>query len=257
MSFITALTINSPYNWAYKGPTEDDTELYKEYTLIFTESLYLFHPQETLHFLAVNFTPEFKRQLLDVHPRIKFAEEYEDFEGTSQQYYKEAIVLRKVLWILEVLKESETPQIWFDCDILIRNELTQLQNLLNEDCKITCLYRPERVEEDMKYNVGVIGFKPSGDAFKFLNAWYTKLYNNKNKFMTKRRTGRLFSGEQLYFKRCVEETKVKVAPLPETYNDGLLAKESIVWHGHKINKWKSSHIFKSELERLKNKRRKI
>lgn len=251
MSFITALTINSPYNWAYKGPTEDDTEIYKEFTLMFAESLYLFHPQETLHFLAVNFTPAFKQQLLDVHPRIEFTEEHEDFEGTSQRYYKEAIVLRKVWWILEVLRKSDTPQIWFDCDILIRNKLTLLQNSLHKDCKITCLYRPKRPQEDMKYNVGVIGFRPSETTFTFLDAWYTKLYNNKNRFMTKRRTGRLFSGEQLYFKRCAEETRIEVAPLPAIYNDGLLTGESIVWHGHKINKWTSSGIFKSELERLK------
>lgn len=252
MSFITALTTNSPYNWAYKGPTEDDTEVYKEYTLMFAESLYLFHPQEPLHFLAVNFTSEFKHQLLNTHPLINFTEECEDFEGTSQQYYKEAIVLRKVRWILEVLKKSDAPQIWFDCDILIRGKLTQLQNLLRNKHEITCLYRPRQVE-DMKYNVGVIGFRPSETAFTFLDAWYAKLRSMKGRFMTKRPNGRLYSGEQLYFKTSAEETKIQIAPLPRIYNDGQLGEQSIIWHGNNINKFKSSHIFKSELERLKSK----
>lgn len=106
MSFIAFLGINSPHNWAYKGPKKDDTPLYKEFTLIMVESLHMQHPNEPVHFYAVNFPDDFKQQLLQLNPSIVFTERKEDFSAYSQQRYKgwlmviiPTMLLKQIFWL--------------------------------------------------------------------------------------------------------------------------------------------------------------
>jgi len=250
MSFIAFLGINSPHNWAYKGPKKDDTPLYKQFTLIMAESLHMQHPNEAVHFYAVNFPEDFKQQLLQLNPSIIFTERKEDFSAYSQQHYKGWLMATKGAHILKTLQEQQKPLIYFDVDVLIRKKITRIQNMIENKAEITCLYRPY-MPKDKHYATGLVGFGHNDNVLAFVQEWQQLMESQITNFMRPRSKGRSVSGDQLLLKQCLEKRKMKFKALPLSLNDGFLNKESEVWHGHKESKWKNLEIFQKELKRLK------
>lgn len=250
MAFITLLSINSPHNWAYKGPVKDDTQIYKEFTMCMAESLYLQHPEEPLHFLAINFTDDYRQQLLEAHPLIQFTNVARDFSKVSQTHYKGWLMRAKTQWILEVIKRQQSPQIFLDCDVLIRKKLGWIQKKLISDAELICLHRPKGAA-DKKFNVGVMGFAPTDNIFKFLTLWFTKINDTIDTLMKQKPSGRATSGGQLTFTSAFSKIKPKFLALPKIYNDGKMHRNSNIWHGHQGDKKVALKKIKTELAKLR------
>jgi hypothetical protein len=226
----------------------DETYAYKEFAKCLVKSVYKFHRECKVEFKAINFKENDCEDLLELNPNIVFHRVEEDFSDKSQEYYKGFLMYNRTLFIEKLLKRYNEPVVYLDTDCMLRGRIGFIESKLNEGFDMLVLVRP-RQGPKTKFNAGVIAFNHNKRVMDLIDLWKKCMGDDLEKICTKLPSGRSTGGDQKCLWLAYRKSNVLLHPLPNEFNDGLLKKHSVIWHGHSGEKSKVLKTFLKEIKR--------
>ena len=247
MVFVTLLSLHSPHSWAFQDHGGKDVDIYRKFENYLMASIHRYHPESTVEFTAINFTDEDCEGFLKHNPNIVFNKLNEDFTKHSQEWYKGYLMHNRTLYIKKALKKHKKSILYLDTDCMLRGKVDLIFQKLNGGFDFAVLLRPEQPAKT-KVNAGIVGFSNTPKSLKLVDSWLDCIGKDFGKILTKNIKGRNTAGDQRCLWEVYNRSSVRLFKLPVTYNDGLLDKKSIIWHGRSGNKIKALKSFTKDFE---------
>jgi hypothetical protein len=251
MIILGFLALNDTHNWAYSNFEASSVDVYSQFIKMWAASIYHFHPKSIVNIRAVNFSTELTNDIIKKHPYCTFTSNSYPFTLRTKEWYKGYVVTAKVKHIIDCLRLYKQPVIFIDNDCLLRSNLKGLLDI-SHNADLAYSFHPNQAD-DHKINAGVMVFKYTEACLLVLETWYSLMTSMPiHKIMPQKFNGRCFSGEQYQLYQATNLINHTSVHLPYIYNDGLLRKESIIWHGNKGSKLEALEKLKTEWSNIKN-----